>query len=296
MKPLPAEIDAAYYRSNNPDLTDFSDPALVDHYWRFGCGEGRCPSQLAKRQGLLDLIETTDDVLEIGPFTAPCARGPKVKYFDILDRTGLIDRATQIGYPIDDAPEIDFVSQTSDLTTVNATFDIVFSCHCIEHQPDLVRHLNEVAALLKPNGAYLLVIPDKRFIFDHYIPESTIAGVLEAHRERRRIHRLSSVVEHRALVTHNDPVRHWKGDHGTPRAHNNSHVIQAAMDEYDRSQGKYVDVHAWQFTPHGFRVITQQLHDLGLTKLSPTRVWGTPRPSMEFCAILSMGAFSPRAE
>lgn len=290
MKALPAELDVAYYRSSSPDLADFPDAALVDHYWRFGCDEGRCPSPMAHRQGLIDLIETTDDVLEIGPFTAPCVRGPKVKYFDILDRNELIERATKIGYPYDNAPEVHFVSETCDLTTVDATFDVVFTSHCIEHQPDLVRHLNDVAALLKPGGAYLLVVPDKRFIFDHFIPESTIADVLEAHRERRRVHRLASVIEHRALVTHNDSVRHWNGDNGKPRADGHSHVVQAAIDEYDRSEGKYIDVHAWQFTPRGFRAITQQLHDLGLTKLSPTRVWGTPRPNMEFCAVLSTGA------
>jgi SAM-dependent methyltransferase len=192
--------------------------------------------------------------------------------------------------PAHNAPEIDFVSETSDLTRVNATFDVIFSSHCIEHQPDLVKHLSEVAALLKPGGAYLLIIPDKRYIFDHYVPESTIADVLEAHRERRRIHRLASVIEHRALVTHNDPVRHWKGDHGKSRADGRVDVIQAAIGEYDRSEGKYIDVHAWQFTLRGFRVIAQQLHDLGLTTLSPTRVWGTPRPNMEFCAVLSAGA------
>ena len=286
MKQLPAEIDTAFYRSKNPDLAGFSDTDLVDHYWRFGYSEGRCPSPLAQREGLLDLVEASDEVLEIGPFTVPCIRGPMVKYFDIMDRKGLVDRAMKLGYPTSNAPEIDFVSPSSDLSTVSGTYNIVFSCHCIEHQPDLVGHLNEVSSLLRPAGAYFLVVPDKRFIFDHYIPESTIAGVLEAHRERRRVHRLASVIEHRALVTHNDPVRHWEGDHGRTRADDHPHVIQAALGEYDQSKGSYIDVHAWQFTPLSFRAIVQRLNDLGLTPLSPVRVWGTPKPSMEFCAIL----------
>jgi hypothetical protein len=97
------------------------------------------------------------------------------------------------------------------------------------------------------------------------------------------------VIEHRALTTHNDPVRHWAGDHGQPHSAAGIASIQAAMQEHANANGGYIDVHAWQFTPSTFRLITQQLHDLGLSLLRPTRVFETPRPEMEFCAIMTRG-------
>ena len=92
----------------------------------------------------------------------------------------------------------------------------VFSSHCIEHQPDLVRHLQEVANLLEPDGAYFLLIPNKLYCFDHFIAETSVADVMLAHHLGHRVHTLASVIEHRALTTHNDPSRHWLGDHADP--------------------------------------------------------------------------------
>jgi hypothetical protein len=289
VKIMPVELDLEYYRSVYPDLADHSDAALSDHYRSFGRSEGRSSSSLAHRRGLVNLTESMRDVLEIGPFTTPSLRSPNIKYFDLMSREGLIERASRIGCPTENVPEIDFVSPEGDLTVVEGLFDAAFSSHCIEHQPDLVKHLNDVAALLKPGGSYHLVIPDKRFMFDHFIPESTIADVIEAHSEQRRVHGLGRVIEHRALTTHNDPRRHWAGDHGQPHSAAGIAAIQAAMQEHVNANGGYVDVHAWQFTPSSFRLITQQLHDLGLSLLRPNRVFETPRPEMEFCAIMIRG-------
>ncbi len=49
-------------------------------------------------------------------------------------------------------PKIEYLSPTGDLTIVNRRFHAVLSSHCIEHQPDLIRHLQHVAALLDPGG------------------------------------------------------------------------------------------------------------------------------------------------
>jgi SAM-dependent methyltransferase len=243
------------------------------------------PPEFLTREALVLLItEQNDRILEIGPFNRPVFRGKNVKYFDILNRDGLVKRAKNINYPSDTVPEIDFVSSTGDLSVVNSTFDICFSSHCIEHQPDLIRHLSEVYRIIQNQGFYIMMIPDKRFCFDHFIPETTVSDVIEA--IGRTSHTIGNVIRHRALVTHNDPLKHWKGDHGEPKGYQNVQSFKRAIIEFESANGSYIDVHAWQFTPSSFRLTIEILNKLGLINFSCYRVYSTPYGRLEFCAVL----------
>lgn len=247
----------------------------------------RLPPESFNREELFSLVEEDDTILEIGPFTRPVFRGPNVKYFDVLDREGLIKRAKIVNYPTDDVPEIDFTSSVGDLSVVTDSFDLCFSSHCIEHQPDLIRHLSEVSRVLKRQGCYLLLIPDKRYCFDHFIPESTAPDVIDA--IGRRLHTIGNVVRHRALVTHNDALRHWKGDHGEPRGYQDILFFRRAIIEFEAANGGYIDVHSWQFTPNSFRLLIDALSNLGLIDFSCERIYPTPYGRLEFCAVLRQG-------
>lgn len=284
---LPAEFDFAFYQRSYSDLSDRGEALLREHYETFGRGEGRSASPASRRKGFLDLVPSDRPVLEIGPFYSPCVRGRNVAYFDVLDQQALRERAKKIGHPANTVPRIDYLDPNGDLSVVKDTFAAVVSSHCIEHQPDLVYHLQQVARLLEPGGRYFLLVPNKLYCFDHFIAESTIANVLDAHRAGLRVHRLESVIEHRALTTHNDPGRHWKGDHADPSYWSTIPArTRAALAEYDAAKGGYVDVHAWQFTPPSFRRIVQYLFELGLIALQPERVYDTPHGSNEFTAVL----------
>jgi SAM-dependent methyltransferase len=280
----PPELDLQFYRNVYPDLASMRDGQLSEHWSAYGIKEGRQGAATALRHGLLSLIERTDAVLEIGPFTNPTVTGPNVKYFDVLNQAELIVRARAIGYPYERAVLVDFVSSTGDLSVVPERFDVVLSCHCVEHQPDLIAHFEQVRRILNPGGRYLLVIPDKRYCFDHFIPETTLAKVLGA--RDRKVHARESVVEHRAHVTHNDVKRHWAGDHGRQALVDNPHLVKQATDEFETSQGQYIDVHAWQFTPLSFKSLVKQLTDAGMISLDAEVVYQTPHNNQEFCAIM----------
>ncbi|PZV35382.1 hypothetical protein B5V02_27555, partial [Mesorhizobium kowhaii] len=60
--------------------------------------------------------------LEVGPFTNPTLRGPHVKYFEVMDKKGLIKRADAIGYVYSSPVDIHYVSGTGDLSIVDETF------------------------------------------------------------------------------------------------------------------------------------------------------------------------------
>lgn len=283
----PQEIDIGFYRSNYPDLAALKDPELVDHFRQFGGAEGRLSSPHQHREGFLKLVSSKKISLEIGPFASPVTSGRNAKYFDILDTKALKARAKEIGIDPTKVPKIDFVEPNGDLSVIGRKFHSVVSSHCIEHQPDLVKHLTDVSSLLERGGAYYLLIPNKLYCFDHYVESTNIGDVLQASREKRKVHTLASVIEHRALTTHNDPLRHWKQEHHDAGwADNIAPRTEAAIKELDAAKGRYVDVHAWQFTPGSFRQIMVLLNQLGYCDLVPELVYETPFGRNEFAAIL----------
>jgi|HubBroStandDraft_1064217.scaffolds.fasta_scaffold88926_2 SAM-dependent methyltransferase len=283
------DMSPSCYRALHEDLRSLTDDQLAEHYHLFGEDEGRCAHPLCFTELLRSSIQPTEDVLEIGPYVYPKIHGARVKYFDVLDGAGLLARAAAIGYPGQIEPKIDYVSPTGDLAIVDQNaFDVVFSCHCLEHVPDLIRHLDEVARILRPGGRYILMLPDKRFCHDHYMPTSRVADVIQAHHERRTIHNLASFIEGGAFVTHNDSKRHWSGDHGVPKILEEPNAIPTAMQSYLDADGRYTDMHAWWFTPRSFREILLQLASVQLTRLRPDIVLGTPRDRNTFNAILTL--------
>lgn len=280
------EFSPHFYRAHYQDLAHLTDTGLREHYEQFGRNEGRQSSPFAAREGLIEMAASCESVLEIGPFCNPVMRGDNVRYLDVLDAEGLKARARAIGLTEDNCPsEIHYVG---DLAGVSEKFDAVLSCHSIEHQPNLIGHLNSVAEILNENGLYLVIVPDKRFCFDYSISESTLADVLDAHINNVTQHSVKSIVEHRALTTHNDVIRHWQGDHGRLDEADVIARARAALEEFKESLGGYIDVHAWQFTPDGFRSMIKMLSDMNVIRFNAHKIYDTISGRNEFCAILQV--------
>jgi SAM-dependent methyltransferase len=284
---LPPEIDVDFYKLVHEDMRGYSDDELRAHFLHHGRREGRIVSPAAHRIGFLACIDKETPLLEIGPFTKPGFVGPNVKYFDVLDRDELLLRASKVGYPTESCPHIDYVSPTADLGIVDdESFSAVFSSHCIEHQPDLISHLQHVSRILKQGGSYYLIIPDKRYCFDHFLDISNIEEILRAHEERRKVHVIKSIYEHYVLTTHSNTIDHWNGLHDDPNYAIRAERAKAAIDTFHNSKGQYVDVHAWQFTPQGLKDIITKLSDLGLIDLEVSHVYETVWGQNEFTAVL----------
>lgn len=284
---LPPDFDPQIYLRINPDVAAARmDPAV--HWMKYGHQEGRrYLDSIAYRSGLAERALSACSLLEIGPFCNPVLVGPHVSYFDVLDHEALVDRARSIGYPVQVAPHIDFVSPIGDLSVVDRIFAGVLSAHCIEHQPDLVAHLQNVSRILAPGGTYYLIIPDKRYCFDAMIDTSNIAEIVAAHIEGRKVHSLASVIEHRALTTHNETGRHWQGAHADDSYEESILTrVRQSVAEWKHAAGGYIDVHAWQFTPASFRQNVGWLKELGLIDLEIEFVNETPRDLNEFTAAL----------
>lgn len=282
----PAEFDPVHYRGSYPELESLSEDELANHFQTIGIPEGRWGSPHAGRFSFLDIIPKDGDILEIGPGSNPVMRGEQVRYFDVLSTEGLKARSEFFSENVSSTPDLDYSSPVGDLRVIDRKFPTIVSSHCIEHQPDLVRHLRDVEHLLEPGGAYYVLAPDKRFTGDHYIPLSTIGEVVEAHAMKRTFHSAANVVDVEAMYTHNDGKRHWDGDHGPVPEPYSAARIKAALEKCQSSED-YVDVHAWFWTADTFRALINTIADLGWTSLRPVRVYQPPYPANEFCAILT---------
>jgi predicted SAM-dependent methyltransferase len=237
------------------------------------------------RQSFAQLAMRSKQILEIGPFTSPQLHGKGVSYADVLDTDALRKQADQMGLEKSGIPKIDFVVSPNNLMTINRKFDTIFSSHVVEHQPDLVSHLNQVSELLNDGGRYFLLIPDHRYCFDHFQTESVIAGVLQAHQENRLKHSMESVINHRVNLTHNDSVLHWLGDHGK-RNELQIELIQKAIEDYRNCGDTYLDCHAWYLSPDNWKHIISVLAGLCLIELELEFLQETQRNDIEFYAIL----------
>jgi SAM-dependent methyltransferase len=224
-------------------------------------------------------------ILEIGPLNRPLLVGKNVKYFDLATTTDLRNKADCEGLDSSTVPNIDFFDPNGDLSGITERFDAVVSAHVLEHQPDLVRHLRSISNLLNPGGIYALIVPDSRYCFDHHLTASNLSSIVRAYKEARKKPDVWSLIEHRALTCHNDPVRHWAGDSGDPLV-NLKERWDAAEQEFKNAGNSYLDVHCWQFTPDSLVTMVRGLRMLGLIDFEVVQVHDTPQNDLEFCGVL----------
>jgi len=275
------DVDLDYYRDRYRDLQKFDDGQLTRHYYKYGYFEGRLCHPRARREDLVAAIDGMKS-LEIGPFVNPGLRHDNVKYFDVLSTQELKQRAKHLGKPIEHTPTIDFVDDNGRLEVVDEKFDVVFSSHNLEHQPDVISHLNQVGDILNEGGIFAVVVPDKRYCFDAHLPLSKISDIFDAFQEKRTYHTMGSVIEHRAMITHNNAQKHWDSDDSDGYRRLNASKIDLAIKEFANSGGSYIDVHAWQFEPLSLSDILRVLIELDLIPFRTVSCRGPVRGRNEF--------------
>ena len=221
-------------------------------------------------------------ILEIGPLHNPFFKGDNVKYLDVLNAEGLLAKAKFHGLPTGNVPKhIDYVSPDGSWEGIEEKFDLIYGSHLLEHQTDLVKHLRDVERHVHLGGAYVLVVPDKRYCFNFYDPCTKLEEVLAAYYERRKRHSLATLIR-AVCATHNDVRLHWQGEHGTPGVLS-TEALTKVVDEYRASMsGDYIDAHAWYFTPESLVDILQELKRLGLVSFKSLALANTVKGTNVF--------------
>ncbi|MFM9107099.1 MAG: hypothetical protein ACKOWF_10435, partial [Chloroflexota bacterium] len=259
---FPSEFDPDIYRALNSIVERMGNAEARAHYRETGRPGGWRANALATREDLVAIIADAPAVLEIGH--------PEQRLLPAGDRTALLPPSANPGQ---DGP----------------LFDVALSSHQISAVPDFVEHLRQVADSLKPGGLYVAMIPDKRYCLDHFQPATTIGAVLDAYRREDAVSSWRAQVDSLTLETHNDPLRHWLGDHGSVRDVTPDDIAVALATAEQREEGAPEAAAAcrtWFFTPSSFRTIVWLLRDVGLCVFEPLRVYPTLRDSSEFWAVL----------
>lgn len=73
-----------------------------------------------------------------------------------------------------------FVADATDLHDIpTAAYDFLLSSNCLEHVANPIRALTEWRRVIKPGGALILVLPNKRSNFDHRRPVTKFEHLLD---------------------------------------------------------------------------------------------------------------------
>jgi SAM-dependent methyltransferase len=235
--------------------------------------------------------------LEIGPLHTPFVSKDEadVVYVDIHAAEGLRDHYGQHPrFRARDIVEVDYALLSEDglhsiteVTSAVAPFDWVIASHVMEHVPDLVRWLQDVAGVLEDGGLLSLVVPDRRYTFDALRPATTAGQILQAYHDRDVRPSIRAVFDHHYAAVH-VPTREPGATEEplTPAGH--IHDLAFVQDLLAQaSEGtEYLDAHVWVWTPQELVDQLATLASLDLIDFTVASLIPTPEEEIEFFLTL----------
>ncbi|WP_022722198.1 methyltransferase domain-containing protein [Rhodopseudomonas sp. B29] len=254
---------------------------------------------LSYKQKLTVHLDLAGKGVEIGPLNLPLLSKEEsnVLYVDHLDTDGLREK-----YPtLTDIAPIDLPmvnNSLADTLRPVAPVDYVVGSQVMEHVPNPIGWLQDLATVIKPGGMLALSLPDRRLTFDLFREESRPSDMVEAHLLGAVIPSVQAVYDNQSLATAIN--MHWaipgslyphdvvagRGAVSPPKAATNHlELTQVALS------GKYLDAHCWVFTPASFLVLMAQLASDGFlpyrcAQFYPTNPVSYDRGSSSFTVVL----------
>ena len=133
-----------------------------------------------RRQHLFEHIDLAGRGLEIGPYDQPTVFKSEADIL-YLDRQSIDDLVTACPDPALAAkiPEVDILAATNNYReAVDLTFDYIIANHVLEHVPNTIGWLVTVSAMLNPAGVLFMALPDKKYTFDKFRPDTPFSHIL----------------------------------------------------------------------------------------------------------------------
>ena len=244
---------------------------------------------MSRKEQLLRCVDITKGKgLELGPLHSPIlSKGEaKVFYVDHMSTEGLRQKYKGHPFPLEDIVRVDYVLGNNSLkqTLKGKKFSYVVASHVIEHIPDTVSWLKDIASVLTDDGILFLVIPDKRFTFDILRNVSRPADVIGAYLDKHT--RASSTAMYDFVSEVRDgiePPYVWNHPHDD-YSKNGHNTLKKTYDKCleNLKPETYVDSHCVVFTPHSFCVVMERLIQHGLLDYEIVYFQETQENELEF--------------
>ena len=271
---------------------DDPDPALVEFIMPWLSADQESTISMparARRAAIFKALGRREvAVLEIGAADTPTYRKSEdaVYYADFCTAEELKRRFAR-------APnrsparvvDVDYVLRNRDLPTATGRkFDLVIANHVIEHVPDVVGWLKQVAAIVPSPGYLFLSVPDRRYTFDYFRSETDAVEMVRAHEEGLAMPSQYQIARALYYTVNVDRKAIWAGN-APPRPAARMSFSEALTRSKALAQ-TYNDVHCWIFTQDGFRRAVDDLSGAGLIDWKLTDFEPVARDQNEFHVML----------
>lgn len=161
----------------------------------------------------------------------------------------------------------------------------MIASHVIEHVPDVIGWLRDLAEISADGAALVLAVPDRRYCFDRHRPQTTLGQAVEAHERGDVVPSIRAVYDALTASVDVKTAALWRGARPPARQplSDKLPVLRRKLDQV--RAGDYVDCHVWTFTPESLLEQVRDLRVLGLCDWYVEKV-DAPHGSIEFLALL----------
>lgn len=252
---------------------------------------------MTARQRALDAVCPSGRLgVELGPLNRPLIQREDgdILYADHRSTDDL--RAKYAGHDAVIGPDaqrivdVDLVLEHQSLAEAlgpRAPVDYIVASHVMEHIPDPIGWLNDLAAVLREGGVIFLAVPDKRFTFDYHRRPSTTAELVGHHIAGAKLASPTQVFDYVSRVAEVDPFAVWAGRERDPKPIFEGQLARALDDARNvAAQGTYYDAHCTVYTPVSFLAVFREVIELGLIPFEIARLDPTEHNTIEFFATL----------
>ena len=137
--------------------------------------------------------------------------------------------------------------------------------HVIEHVPDLIGWLDQVAEVTADGGDLVLAVPDRRYCFDLHRPGTTLGQMLQANELGETVPSVRAVYDYKRGHASVQAPDIWNGK--VAGYERRIYPLDVVREQVDRARsGEYIDSHVWLFTPGSFLEQIIELRTLGLSE------------------------------
>ncbi|WP_264914036.1 class I SAM-dependent methyltransferase [Rhodoluna lacicola] len=234
-------------------------------------------SMLDRVQNVHSEIRFDSNVLEISPNWAPLVvpedftDAGSVEYCDRMPFEWLRER--EANNPDRLSADLNVIQTTFTWTPgkrltecTSRKYDYVLSSHVVEHVPDLLGHMLEIADVLRPEGKYVIVLPNAEGSGEFFRRKSDEADIVE---HFFRGGNATSPGQNWDYLTKSLRYSGKKMSGKSLQDFDRNHTDAEAIQDAFRCNFEYVDVHCWVFTPKSFTGLVSRFNEL---EIFPFRV------------------------